>query len=123
MINDVVKSGLPSQAPVRESAPVFSAAPASTTTGAAAEPAAAKTAAVPQAPERLEAAVSKLNDYVQSIRRTLSFSIEESTGRTVIEVYDAETEELIRQIPPEETLKLAELIDEQSVNLFIQERA
>jgi flagellar protein FlaG len=123
MINDVVKSGLPPQAPVRESAPVFSAAPASTTTGTATEPDAAKAAVASPAPERLEAAVSKLNDYVQSIRRTLSFSIEESTGRTVISVYDAETEELIRQIPPEETLKLAELIDERSASLFIKERA
>ena len=71
----------------------------------------------------LQEAVDKLNDFVQNIRRTLSFTIEESTGNTVIRVYDSETEELIRQIPPEETLKLAEAIEEQTANLFIKERA
>ncbi len=120
MINDIVKSGLPPQAPVRESAPAPAAVPAKEPVPAATE----QTAAVEtQNPQRLEAAVSKLNDYVQNMRRTLSFSIEESTGRTVITVYDAETEELIRQIPPEETLKLAELIDQHPDSLFISDRA
>jgi flagellar protein FlaG len=72
---------------------------------------------------KVREAVSKLNDHVQNLRRTLSFSIEESTGRTVIKVYDAETEELIRQIPPEETIRLAEVIEDQNASLFIEERA
>jgi flagellar protein FlaG len=109
MINDPVKSGPARQAPVRESAPVPSAVPPKTDSAAAAQ--AAEPTARPE-PARLEAAVAKLNDHVQSMRRTLSFSIEESTGRTVIEVYDAETDELIRQIPPEDAFKLAELIDQ-----------
>lgn len=121
MINDIVKSGLPPQAPVRESAPAPAAVPAPPPAPA---PAAKQPAEVEaQNPQRLEAAVSKLNDYVQNIRRTLSFSIEESTGRTVIKVYDAETDELIRQIPPEDTLKLAELIDQHPDSLFISDRA
>ncbi len=57
--------------------------------------------------DNIKAAISQLNDYVQNIRRTLSFSLDESTGRTVIRVYDSETKELIREIPPEETLRLA----------------
>lgn len=123
MINEGVKNGLPPQAPVRESAPVLSAAPTNAIAKPPADTPAAATANVPQDPKQLEAAVSKLNDYVQNIRRTLSFSIEEATGRTVIKVYDAETDELIRQIPPEDTMKLLELIDEQSANLFISDRA
>lgn len=73
--------------------------------------------------EKLQAAVTKLNEHVQNLARTLSFSIEESTGRTVIKVYDAETDELIRQIPPEETLKLAEILGEQTNSLLIKEQA
>jgi flagellar protein FlaG len=121
MINDIVKSGSPTPTPVRASAPVEAVeTPANLPRPDAA---ADKAVAEEPRPEQLQAAVSKLNDYVQNIRRTLSFSIEESTGRTVIKVYDAETEELIRQIPPEETMKLAERISEQIRSLFVQERA
>ena len=56
------------------------------------------------------------------MRRTLSFSVAESTGRTIITVYDAETNEMIRQIPPEETLKLSELIDHRHDSLLISDR-
>jgi flagellar protein FlaG len=73
--------------------------------------------------ENLESAVSKLNDYVQNISRTLSFSIDDSIGQTVIAVYDSETEELIRQIPAEETIKMAHSIEEQLSTLLLNERA
>lgn len=129
MINDVVKNGYSSPTPVRETtaAPL----PFTANKAAASRSATTSTETVPentvtQKPQpdsaQLKEAVSKLNDYTQSISRKLSFSIEESTGRTVIKVYDAETDELIRQIPPEETLRLAEVIGEQSNNLFIRER-
>ena len=122
MINETVKNGLPPQAPVRDSAPVLSVASTSVAEVKAAAPATEATKAAPPDAKQLEAAVAKLNDYVQSIRRTLSFSIEESTGRTVIKVYDAETDELIRQIPPEDTLRLANSIT-QNPSLLIKERA
>jgi flagellar protein FlaG len=74
-------------------------------------------------PAKLQEAVSKLNDYVQNIQRTLSFSVDKDTGRTIVKVYDSETNELIRQIPPEETVKLAQSIEQQTANLFVKERA
>ncbi len=124
MINDVVKNGYSSPTPVRETASVPLPSVASRPVSASAETVPQN--AVTQKPQpdsaQLREAVSKLNDYTQSISRKLSFSIEESTGRTVIKVYDAETDELIRQIPPEETLHLAEVIQEQGNNLFIRER-
>lgn len=125
MINDPVKNGYPPPAPVRPIAPV----PLSLAAGSPADTAKAETVAesstAPTAQpsaKQLQEAVSKLNDYVQNIRRNLSFSIEETTGQTVVKVYDAETDELIRQIPSEDTLRLAESIQEQTSNLFIRER-
>ncbi len=87
-----------------------------------AEKATVKDALADEANEKteLEGAVKQLNDYVQNIKRTLSFEIEESTGNTVISVYDAETAELIRQIPPEETLNLARMLEGQPMSLFIK---
>jgi len=126
MINDAVKNGYLPAAPGRESAPVHSVvstSSSSVTSTIESAPTQLETAAKMPAPEELQAAVKKLNDYVQNIRRTLSFSIEESTGRTIIKVYDAETDELIRQIPPEDTMKLADTLTGSDVNLLLNERA
>ena len=55
----------------------------------------------------LKQAVSQINDYVQSVRRDLSFSMDEASGKTVIRVMDSESGKLVRQIPSEEVLALA----------------
>jgi len=62
----------------------------------------------------LESAVSDINDFVQNIQRSLHFSVSESSGRTIIEVYDKQTDELIRTIPSEEVQRISEAISEQS---------
>ena len=113
MLNDIVNSGIPSTTKVRDANP----APVEKAQPKVAEPA--------PAPERqeLQSAVSALNDYVQNVQRTLSFSIEENTGITVVKVFDTETEELIRQIPLEETIKLAASIEANSFSLMLKEQA
>ncbi|MGA7980091.1 MAG: flagellar protein FlaG [Chromatiaceae bacterium] len=74
------------------------------------------------------AAVLRLNNYLQDVRRTLEFSIDESTGRTVITVLDAETQQVIRQIPPEKFLAVARQLtahesEDMSLGLLVQEKA
>lgn len=56
--------------------------------------------------DELEKAVESINDFLQSSKRSLEFSVDEISGRTVIKVMDAEREEVIRQIPPETALEL-----------------
>lgn len=63
-------------------------------------------------------AVRKISDFVRTIRRDLEFSVDEVTGQTVIRVRDAKTEELIRQIPPEEILAIARQLEEVTGVLF-----
>jgi flagellar protein FlaG len=63
-------------------------------------------------PQAVSEAVSSLNDYVQQVNRTLQFSVDERSGQTIIRVMDAETREVIRQIPPEEVLALARHLGE-----------
>jgi len=122
MINDLVKNGFQTrpEVPVKAAAAV-EVAPAVPDAVDAQEAPPAQTA-TPK-PDQVQTAVSKLQDYVQNYQRKLSFSVSEETGRTIIKVYDSETDELIRQIPPEETIRLAELIDSQPDGLFVQERA
>jgi flagellar protein FlaG len=48
-----------------------------------------------------------LDPPISAFRNTaLSFSIHEGLGKTVIRIIDQDTKEVIRQIPPEETLRL-----------------
>ncbi|WP_299978212.1 flagellar protein FlaG [uncultured Pseudoteredinibacter sp.] len=69
--------------------------------------------------ENLEEAVSRLNDYVQSSKRELQFSMDESTGRAVVTVIDSATSEVIRQLPDEVALDLArKLNEEEPIRLF-----
>lgn len=68
--------------------------------------------------EKLETAVSSIQDFTQNIQRNLNFSINESTGRTVVEVRDVASGEVIRQLPTEEALRLAESLDEMRSLLF-----
>jgi len=62
--------------------------------------------------QELERTVSDINDFVQNIQRSLHFSVSESSGRTIIEVYDKQTDELIRTIPSEEVQRISEAISE-----------
>jgi flagellar protein FlaG len=55
----------------------------------------------------IEKAAKQIESYLKSVGRQLEFHIDESTGRTVITVKDSNTGEVVRQIPGEETLRLA----------------
>ncbi|QEY59172.1 flagellar protein FlaG [Pseudomonas sp. C27(2019)] len=68
--------------------------------------------------DTLQEAVANMQDFTQNIQRSLSFSINESTGRTVVEVTDKATGDVIRQLPTEEALRLAESLEEMRSLLF-----
>lgn len=58
--------------------------------------------------EQLNDAVSQLNDFVQSVQRDLQFEVNDDLGETVVKVVDQSTNEVIRQIPNEVVVRLAE---------------
>ena len=59
---------------------------------------------------KLEKAVEDLNKYVQTVGRDLRFSVDRDSGQTIIRVMDRETEQMVRQIPPEEVVALAKFL-------------
>ncbi len=61
----------------------------------------------------VEQAVAKLNDYVQNTQRKLEFQVDDESGETVVRVYDKHSEQLIRQIPNEEALELAQRLNQE----------
>lgn len=64
--------------------------------------------------KQIEAAVGKLKEYADTQKRELNFSIDEVSEQTVIKVFNASSGELVRQIPSEEALKLAERASQNS---------
>jgi flagellar protein FlaG len=69
----------------------------------------------------LEQAVTALTSHIQTLQRDLQFSIDDGSGETIVKVIDSSTEEVIRQIPSEEVLALAEHLDEASGVLLKRE--
>lgn len=63
--------------------------------------------------ERVQAAVAQMNEFIQSTQRDLHFSYDEASGNTIVKVVDRNTQEVIRQIPDQIFLKLAETLDPQ----------
>lgn len=64
----------------------------------------------PGKPDRneLEKVVRELQDYVQAGKRQLDFSIDDTTGQVVVKVIASESGDVVRQIPSEAALKLAQ---------------
>lgn len=74
-----------------------------------------ETAATPQLPvktgdiqpEQVKEAVQQIEQFTQSVAQNLKFSIDEDTGKTVVRIVDMQTQEVIRQIPSEEAIRIA----------------
>lgn len=68
---------------------------------------------------QLDSAVSQLNDFVQSVQRNLQFEVDSDLGQTIVKVVDQQTQKVIRQIPDEVAVRLAEkLQQDEPLSLF-----
>ncbi len=72
--------------------------------------------------EKLKAAVEKIQEFVSSTASDIKFSIDEESGQTVVKVVDRETQDVIRQIPSQEMLDLAQALDKLQ-GLLIKQKA
>lgn len=63
-------------------------------------------------PRALSSMLDKVNREMEVNNSSLRFKTDESSGRMVVAIYDANTEELIRQIPSEEALATAKQLSE-----------
>ena len=68
--------------------------------------------------EDVNDAVERVRIQVQSLQRDLNFSVDDSTGQVVIQVLDGDSGKVVRQIPSEDILRLAERLDEMRSLLF-----
>lgn len=68
---------------------------------------------VKQSAQELSEATRDISEYIQSVSRSLNISVDGDLGTTVIQVLDAETDEIVRQIPAEEILQIARFLSDQ----------
>jgi len=68
--------------------------------------------APPLSAQEITRAVDSIKQLSQQMDRNLQFHVDEGTGKTVVTVLDRETEEVIRQIPSEELLSVAQRLKE-----------
>lgn len=57
--------------------------------------------------EEVKDAVNQIQHFTQTLAPNLQFSIDEETGKTVVKIMDAQTQEVIRQFPSEEAITIA----------------
>ena len=73
--------------------------------------------AIREQPRRnIERAAQQINDFARQIGTNLEFAVDDTSGRVIITVREAETGNIVRQIPPEELLNIAELVRENATN-------
>jgi len=76
----------------------------------------------------VESQIENLRQFNQNIDRSLKFEIDDDLGVTIVRVVDKETDELIRQFPPEELLNLSRRLKELNeqntgnVSVFLEEK-
>jgi flagellar protein FlaG len=73
------------------------------------------------APVNLEKVAQQMESFLKRVNRALEFRVDDASGRMVCSVRDAETGDLIRQIPNEEVLRLAELAQDETI-VLVNER-
>lgn len=80
-------------------------------------PAPSESAPPPPSAADLQGVVKQIESFLQDSDRSLRFSVDEVTGRTVISVR-ASSGELIRQIPGEDALRVARALAEGAKSLL-----
>ena len=68
--------------------------------------------------EQVLAAVTEMQDYVDAAGRNIQFQLDDDSGRMVVKVTEATSGDVIRQMPSEEALRLAENMAEIRSVLF-----
>jgi flagellar protein FlaG len=101
------------------SRPMATPTPGDTTATAADTPASDSLAATGKVERvQVEKAVQDIQAFVDSNQRNLNFSIDETTGAVVVKIVATLSGEVIRQLPSEEAVKMAQRLKDPHSLLF-----
>lgn len=65
---------------------------------------------IEQEVEKLEEAYAEISEFMSLYNRNVNFSTDEQSEKTVIKVFDSDSQELIKQFPSEDLIELAQKI-------------
>ena len=74
--------------------------------------AAQREAALPAPAHKIESVTRQIDSFLRSQNHQLQFRVDQGSGQLVVTVTDGETGEVIRQVPGEEALKMAQRIED-----------
>ncbi|MFT4583504.1 MAG: flagellar protein FlaG [Gammaproteobacteria bacterium] len=80
------------------------------------------TVRIPLSDIALEELVSYSNQQIQATTRELHFSIDKKYGRPIVTVVDKETGKVVRQIPSDVAMQVADTLDD-GTGVLVSERA
>ena len=86
-------------------------APASSAAGTGNTAQGSGTAPSPSNVQEISAALQEIQNAIRPIASELSFSLEQDSGRMLVKIVDLETDEVIRQIPSEEMVRISKALD------------
>jgi flagellar protein FlaG len=66
----------------------------------------------PPPSHRIESVTRQIDSFLRSQNHNLNFRVDQGSGKMVVTVTDGETGEVIRQVPGEEALKMAQRIED-----------
>jgi flagellar protein FlaG len=70
----------------------------------------------------LASKVEQLNETMQVFKREFHFKIHEETSRIIVQVLNAETDEVVSEIPPEKVLDILANMEE-AIGLIVDKKA
>lgn len=70
----------------------------------------------------VEDAIKRLSDFVSPSQSSLSFSVDDVSGRQVVTIVDTQSNEVIRQFPSKEAIAIARALDKLQ-GLLIRDKA
>ena len=76
-----------------------------------AEPVRQKPAAPPVEIHKIESVTRQIDSFLRSMNKSLQFRVDQSTGQMIVSICDSETGEVIRQVPGEEALRIAQNLE------------
>ena len=98
------------------------AAAATTVTTAPPEERRQQPAARPVTIPKIESVTRQIDSFLRSINKSLQFHVDQATGEMIVTIRDDETGEVIRQVPGEDALRIAQRIED-TLSAMLDEKA
>jgi len=74
-----------------------------------------------ETPEALQQALADFQAALKPVASGLDFSVDDDSGRVIVKIVDSETNEVIKQIPSEEMMRISKALDKLQGLLVKQE--